>query len=405
MKRVLDDRFLRNLKPDPSGRIEVSDAKCVGLRFRLSPKGRATWVYEKRIKGGTRRKFTLGTWPKPLSLAQARVMGFELLAEAQKGVDRAEDAKREAEKQKLAAAKNISCQRVLDAYRKLHLQTIATGDERYRQICAALADHLEFPITALTRKDLQAAVDRKAGEGRRPYANRVRAALVAFANWAFTRGYIDEPIGAGVAKATKEQARERVPSLTEVREIWKATFKMGDIWGPFFRVLILTGQRRAEIANLRWSEVDLERRAMVKPGSQTKNRRAHTTHLSEPVLTELKVLADEGGQEDYVFSFDGKRPVSNPSHAKARLDDLLRNDFEAWRIHDLRSSLATCLAEAGQPENVVDRILNHAASGSAPSAVARIYNQAEMLPQRAAALDRWAEMVTGREDQVVQLHG
>ena len=63
------------------------------------------------------------------------------------------------------------------------------------------------------------------------------------------------------------------------------------------------------------------------------------------------------------------------------------------------------MAEAGVTESVADRILNHSASGSAPSAVARVYNKAEMLPQRAAALDRWAEMVTGEAGKVVQIHG
>ena len=59
--------------------------------------------------------------------------------------------------------------------------------------------------------------------------------------------------------------------------------------------------------------------------------------------------------------------------------------------------LASALCDAGEPEGVVDRCLNHAATGSAPSAVARVYNRSEMLPQRARVLDRWAAMVLAEE--------
>ena len=97
--------------------------------------------------------------------------------------------------------------------------------------------------------------------------------------------------------------------------------------------------------------------------------------------------------------------MSGIGKAKKRLDELLGVDFEPWRLHDIRTGFASALANAGEPETVVDRILNHSASGSAPSAVARVYNQAEQLPQRARALDKWAEMVTGEAAKVVQIHG
>jgi len=405
MKRDLTDRYLRSLQPDPKDRIEVSDIRCAGLRFRLTPNGHASWVYEKRIKGGKKRKFTFGTWPKPVSLSAARTMAFEIQAEAARGYDRVEGARLETEAKKLEAATNVTCREVLDAYVKIHLSTIKTGKERERQLVGALGELLDVPFKKLSRSDLQAAVDRKAESGARPYANRIRAALLAFANWAFVRGYTDEPIGAGVAKATKEKVRERVPTIAEVRDIWAASYHLGDVWGPFFRLLVLTGQRRGEIARLRWQEVNLEDKLIIKPGSETKNGKPHKTHLSHAAVEELEQMRDASGAGDFVFSFDGKRPVANPSHAKARLDKLLGEDFEPWRIHDVRTALATALSEAGETESVVDRILNHVASGSAPSAVARVYNQAEMLPQRARALERWADIVTGKETGVVKLHG
>jgi integrase len=163
--------------------------------------------------------------------------------------------------------------------------------------------------------------------------------------------------------------------------------------------MVLTGQRRGEIAKLRWQEISLQEKLMIKPGSETKNGKPHKTHLSSGALDELIKLKQTRRSGEFVFSFDGVRPVANPSHVKARLDKLLGESFEPWRIHDIRTALATALSEAGVPENIVDRILNHVASGSAPSAVARVYNQAEMLSQRARALDMWAALVTGEASE------
>ena len=405
MKRELDDRFLKSLKPPEAGRLEISDTRCIGLRFRLSAHGKATWIYEKRIRGGKKRKFPLGTWPKPTTLSKARETAFEILVEANKGIDRIEVAEREQQRLKAEQASLTTVGEAIESYADLHLSTIRTGSERKRQLLNTLADHLDVSIGSLTRKDLQEAVDQKAREGRKPYANRIRAALVAFANWCFVRGYIKEPIGAGVAKATRERARDRVLSLAEVRQIWSATWDMGEIWGPFFRLLILTGQRRGEISGLRWSEVHFQERAIIKPGSRTKNGKPHTTHLADAAFKEMEVLSSASDSDEWVFSFDGMRPVANASHAKQRLEKLLPDNIEHWRMHDLRTAQATALAGAGVPEGVVDRIQNHSASGSAPSAVARVYQQADLLPQRAAALDRWAEMVTQELSKVVPIRG
>lgn len=403
MKHELNDRYLKSLVPPEERRLEVSDTKCAGLRFRLTSRGHATWVYEKRIKGGKKRKFTFGTWPKPISLGTARKMALEIQAEASQGIDRVLVAEEERRRQKAEQESLTTVRDAIEAYSELHLSTIKTGAERKRQLLQALSVHLDVSVSELTRKDLQVAVDEKARSGRKPYANRIRAALVAFANWCFQRGYVLTHIGSGVAKATRERARDRVLSLAEVRLIWDASRDMGPVWGPLFRLLILTGQRRGEICRLRWSEVHWDNRAIVKLGSETKSGKPHITHLSDPAFRELEALQSSEKAGEFVFSFNGKRPVANASHAKMRLDQLLPPEMESWRIHDLRTAMATALAGAGVPEGVVDRILNHAATGSAPSAVARVYQQSDLLPQRASALDRRGEMVTEKGATVMRL--
>ena len=401
MKTELTDRFLKSMTPPEAGRLEVSDTKRTGLRFRLTAAGKATWIFEKRLRDGPKRKFPLGTWPA-VSLAAARKEALEIEAETARGIDRIAEAEKQRLSDEAAKAHRRSVREVLNTYAELHLSSLRTGEERRRQLETALADVMHTSIDELATATLQKAIDDKLAEGRAVYANRIRAALRAFTRWAWQRSYLTEDVGARIGKATKEQARDRVPSLDEVRTIFNTCDELGGLWGPLFKLLVLTGQRRSEIVELRWDEVDLERARIVKGGGETKNAKAHITHLSSPALNIL--AARVGERSGYVFTTTGETPVSGVSKAKARLDKLLGDDVAPWRIHDLRTALATALAEAGEPEGVVDRILNHSASGSAPSAVARVYQQSDLLPQRARALDHWANLITRDQADVLQLH-
>jgi len=391
MPEELTERRLVSIKknlPDV-GRVEISDTKRPGLRFRMSSTGRASWLYEKRVKNGPKRRHTLGTWPA-VGLSEARSIALELEAEAAKGIDRVAVAAAQKQASEDAKASLITVYQAIETYFDLHLCNLRRGTERRHQLRSALAEHLGKSIGELKRHEMQSAIDAKAQDGKLVFANRIKAALSAFTKWAWQRGYTEKDEGAGLVKAGAEKARERTPSLSEVRAIYEATFELGPLWGPAFRLLILTGQRRGEVLSLHWSQVDLGKATITKPGSETKNGKPHVTHLSPPALSELSIMPEHRG---LVFTTTGITPVSGVTKAKRRLDSLLGDNFEPWRIHDLRTGLASALAGSGIAEGVVDRILNHSASGSAPSAVARVYNQADMLPQRAAALDKWAEMV------------
>ena len=398
MQKELNDRLLRSLKTPDTGRLEISDTKRKGLRVRLSNTGSAVFMYEKRIKGGPKRKHTLGNWPS-YTLSQARADALILEVEAAQGIDRIKNSEEkkisDQNKQKSeasAAANLLSVQAVIDIYDKLHLSSLRTGRERRRQLEQSLVAHLHSPIQDLTRQQIQTAIDKKAHEGKRVSANRIRAALLAFTNWAYGRSYLTESIGLGVPKAIKETARDRVLSLEEIHSIWRASFTMGNLWGPILRLLVLTGQRRSEIAKLKWDEINLNKIQIIKVGSKTKNKKAHTTHLSAPSMQIL--LSIKKTEHDLIFTTTGTTPVSGFSKMKKRLDVILGDEFKPWCLMDFRTAMATALAENGEAETIVDRILNHSASGSAPSAVARVYNQAENLTQRAAALETWGQMVT-----------
>ena len=398
MKRKLTDRFLESIKAPDAGRVTYSDTIRAGLHLRVGSTKRS-WMYEKRVHGGLKRKHSLGTWPA-ISLADARSVALDIQAEAERGIDRvavAASAQREAER-KSAAEKSVDD--VLAKYEQLKLSNLRTGAERMRELRKALSEVLDQPISELSRATLQDAIDTKAEAGRLVYANRIRAYLRAFTKWAYGREYLQEDVGQRIDAATKEAPRDRVLSLDEVRAIYHASFELGPIWGAIVRLLILTGQRRSEIAKLQWSAVDLEGERLVIAGSETKNGKPHITHLAPAALQEIEALEK---QSAFIFSTTGTTPVSGLSKAKRRLDAMLGDEVQPWRLHDLRRAMATYLASAGVAEGVVDRIQNHSASSSAPSAVARVYQQSDLLPQRKAALTKWAEMVTNQRATVLRL--
>jgi len=220
-------------------------------------------------------------------------------------------------------------------------------------------------------------------------ANRLRAFLHHFFRWAAARGYVEANPASGIPRPVREKARDRVLSLEEIAAIWRASGELGPVWCPLVGLLVLTAQRRGELASARWSEISAE--AYAIPASRTKTGAAHIVHLSAPALAELEHLRAETGGGSLVFTHNGTSPVQGFSRIKRRLDEL--SGVPDWRFHDLRTAFASHMAEAGESEGVVDRVLNHAASASRVSAVARVYQRSALLPQRARCLDRWGAMV------------
>lgn len=395
--KKLTETFLQNVKTPAAGREEYPDGQggCPGLRLRVYATGRKAWLFEKRVKGGPKRKHTIGTYPE-LSLKAARDAAREIAVEAAKGIDRIAVAEEAASQAALRAMNSVSVREVLDAYQALHLDNLRTGDERRRTVEEALRDYLDQPVADLTRRHLQLAIDDKARSGAKVRANRMKAALSHFAKFAWQRSYLDEHIGLGLAKAVAEYPRDRVLSIEEMKAIWAATYEIGDPWGPVLRLLILTAQRKGEIAGMTWANVNFRDRYLAFSTDDTKNRQPHIVHLSQPALDELEALYEGQARSELLFTTTGTTPISGFGKMKKRFDRLLGEGFEPWRFHDIRTAFATAMVDRGELEVVVDRVLNHVASGSAPSAVARAYNKALHLDARKRVIERWGATITGR---------
>jgi integrase len=220
--------------------------------------------------------------------------------------------------------------------------------------------------------DLLSKIDRASGA---TTTNRVRSTLSACFAWAMREGLaLSNP----VANTNKrdEQTRDRVLSNEELGRIWNAAG--ADAYGTIIKLLILTGQRRSEIAELRWSEVNGD--AMNLPGDRTKNKRPHVIPLG---ATSRRLLAEVPRAGENVFKF------ANWSIHKRTLDE--RSGVAGWVIHDIRRSVATGMADIGIQPHIIEAVLNHVSGHRA--GVAGIYNRANYAAEKAAALARWDEHV------------
>jgi integrase len=105
----------------------------------------------------------------------------------------------------------------------------------------------------------------------------------------------------------------------ELVQVLLAARKIGGPYGGIVELLALTGQRREEVAGMKWEELDLARRVWTLPRSRTKNAKEHVVHLSKQSLDVLK-----GGEtrEGFVFAFSGTKPFNVFSRAKRHLDQI-----------------------------------------------------------------------------------
>ena len=165
---------------------------------------------------------------------------------------------------------------------------------------------------------------------------------------------------------------------------------LGWPFGPLVKLLILTGQRRDEVARMPWAELDLAERLWRLPRERTKNNRPHEIPLSDAAMAVLDSMPRIDGP--YVFSTNGEGPASNYAKNKRKFDALLPADMPAWRLHDLRRTVASGMARLGIGLPVIEKVLNHT-SGSFAGIVG-VYQQHTFADEKRQALEAWGAFVT-----------
>jgi integrase len=238
-------------------------------------------------------------------------------------------------------------------------------------------------------------------------ANRVLAAVRKLFNWSIERGLVDaSPIAKGMARSG-EVRRERFLTFDEFAAVWRAADRLGQPFGPWFKLLMLTGQRRGECAGAKWSGMELDKEQVwsLTP-EETKAARSHVVPLAPLALEIVKAQpliappADKGAksppQPKFVFTTTGATPISGYDYAKRAIDAELAKagaTLPPWRIHDLRRTMATHMEDAlGIPPHIVGSVLNHAPGGY--KGITAVYTRGDLIFERRRALVAWARFLT-----------
>ncbi|WP_085043798.1 tyrosine-type recombinase/integrase [Ensifer aridi] len=403
-------------------RTEIPDAGQPGLYLVVQPSGSMSWAFRYR-HAGRPRKMTIGPFvlgeDATFTLAKAREAAQEASRIASDGRDPAE-VREEEKAQAPEPVKVDMVGDVLDEFVKRHVKkknrestqtnTISFIDKRIRP------EWKDRDIRTITKRDVVKLLDDIADSGAPESAARVRAILSKFFNWAVDRDIVDaSPVPKG-STATQGASRERVLTDQEVRLVWLACEKAGWPFGPLVKLLLLTAQRRNEVAHAPRSEFELggNNQLWTIPPERSKNGKEHLVPLTSLVLEVISGLPKVG--DTYLLSTTGETPISGFSKAKKAIDaemltiakeeaaalGLKPEDvkLEGWTLHDLRRTAASGMARLGVPVHVVEAVLNHL-SGTIKG-VAKIYNRYEYLDEKRQALEDWArhlQLIVARGSQ------
>jgi integrase len=415
----LTDAAVRRLTAPKNSRIDYFDAAFPGLALRVTGAAdqrpvRRTWTLFYRF-GGKQRRLTFELGYPGLSLAKARQAATDAQLQIRAGVDPA--AAKMAAKKLAARAPDTMANAVelfirLDLERRKRAPQYISGTRRIFQnhVLVRWADR---DIKSITRRDVIELLDAVMDNGTPIAANRTLAAIRALFNWALRRGMIESTPAALVERPGDEVHRERTLTAEEIRTVWSAAATLGYPFGPFFRLALITGQRRDEVARMRWDDLDLNTRLWTLPAEATKGRRTNVVPLAPLAIDAIRLLPRmghvSGGEtkpSPYVFTTAGTAPISGFSKAKSRLDQTIAsicgNVPAPWTIHDLRRTAATEMGRLGVSRFIIGKVLNHA-----DRTVTGIYDRHAYAEEKRHALEKWAQclssLIQSPETNVVAL--
>jgi integrase len=430
MTKPLTAAAVLRLRPIPGKRRIIRDGGARSLFLTIQPTGAKSWLMRFRRPGGTIGKLVLGTVDlsgkelttdpeigAPLSLSAARQLAADIHHQRARGVDVIADRKAD-RRRKLAEIEASGTNTFATLAHEFIAEHAMRRTRRWREAARLLGlDYKDGdtpiaiegglaqrwhdrPISQIDGHDLHGVIDETRrigtpGLARHRHglsdtqARAVFAALSKFFSWLTQQRKITTNPMTGLHKPPSAPPRDRILTDVEVVKFWKATTTVGEPWSAVLRLLLLTGCRVREIAELSRSEFSAHESAIYLPGERTKNRRPHIVALAP---TAREIIESVPRMDGYMFTTNGRSPITGFGKIKKRLDAAMGN-VPPWRLHDLRRTAVTGMAELGIAPHIIELCVNHV-SGTR-GGVAGIYNRSEMMTERRAALERWAQHVVG----------
>lgn len=387
------------------------DSGIKGFGVKVTPAGRKVYLFQYRVKGRpTPIRKTIGEHG-PITAEKARIEAQRLRGLVAVGGDpvgerRAAEAARERELEQ----QRTELQRLEELHSRLLVSALA---ERFltEHVAVKKPRSLRFyepivrlhispsigniPMPLLVRDDIDRMLECIPAAQTVNRRNTFMAAARIW-NWASKRVSLPEvsPFDQ-IDPPEKPKSRERVLTDDELVTVWNATSALQWPYGPWYRMLAVTGQRRDEVAGMDWSELNRSLGVWSLSGSRVKNSKTHLVALSPFAVQMLDDLAgsDEWPKSGLVFTATGRTPVSGFSAAKRKLDAEIAKTTEipSWRLHDLRRTMATGYQRLGVRMEVTEAALNHISGSRA--GVAGIYGRHDWYIEKISAARLWSAHV------------
>src|ERR671919_1573599 len=420
-RRRLSELMIGRVAPPKAGRLELADAVLPGLSLRITPDGTRSFALRYRIDGKQQR-LTLGRYdPERFNLAAARAKARIALDQRDAGKDPAK-VRREVGPERGTVAEGV------DDFAERHLRRNTKRAHDIEQILHRDVVRCwgERSMASITRRDVLDLIDEVVDRGSPVAANRLLSWIKTLFAWAVARGIVETNPATGIKPPHRERPRERSLSEDELPHVWGAFEAMGCPFGVIGKLLLLTAQRRGEVAAMRWDQLDLDAGVWHLPGESTKAGREHVVPLAPQVVEILRQVPRIEGSP-LVFPANrasSTNPASGFSKALLRLGEAVAEHrakeagrdpekvplqewtIPGWTWHDLRRTAATGMAKLNVSPHVCERVLNHSA-GRMMSQIARVYNTHSYRNEVRQALELWAaeveRIVSGEPGKVVAL--
>jgi integrase len=378
----------------PAGKPHVSLRDGSGLVLRLLPSGVATWYFVGRLPGagrvGTQRMVTIGRWPT-VDLVIARRLSAEIKGKMAGGIDPAAERKEKLRQEKTRLPVALAGYEAWLRSRRLTkvADTMSALHRGFRPLERRSLEEIDRPA-------IVAAIEKIERAGLPGAAADFRKVAATFFNRQISLGVIKFSPLAGYRrpKPPRDEIAEaelagRALTEAEIVSVWSAAGEIGGSFGGIVRIILATGLRRNEAANLRWVWIDRKAGLVTIPARAMKAGSEHVVIVTEAVARILDETPDRAG--GLVFpgrALGGKRPVSGWSKLLKRLRAV--SGVDGVGLHDMRRTFRSVLADLDVPEPVAEMMIAH----KRPDLIRR-YNRSALIEQRRQAAHRYDEWLSG----------
>lgn len=385
-----------------------------GLLLDVLKSGRRVWYVRYQLKTGSMRRdrsFKIGD-ASSIDLSKAIIRAKQIMSAVEL---EGRDPQRE---RRTPERKPLNVSQLIDEYLKRHvhakLRPSSVAQYEYRLNAFVRPELGDMGATEVRKRDIIELADSIAEEGKREkrrsgrgskggsreggaprLADGIVEIVSSMYSWAQKRDMLESNPAFRVAKYSERPRRDRVLTDGEFPIFWMGVVhpKVGEPLPTILRLLLVTGQRRGEIAGARIDELDLDARkpSWTIGAGRTKNGLAHTLPLGPMALKLWRAAIEDFADKEFVFpaSRAGVSSHIHPGSITHAMREIRTTcGLDDVRVHDLRRTVRTRMAALRIPREISARLLNHADEYER-GVHDESYNRHDYFDEKLDAMEQW----------------